>query len=109
MASRSPPGRKSVQKLHHPIGIRREHIVDSETLFYLRPKYDKASPYEHVLKKHLDDSTVFTVTGEEFGDTSAREFRDKSGLPMCSRAIKTLYVVLNGTDGQEERKGKKER
>jgi hypothetical protein len=90
MAVRSPLARKSVQKLHDPLGIRIEHIVDSETLFYLRPRYDKTSPDEYVLKEHFDDSTVFTVTGEKFGDTSAREFRDNSGLPMfeCHRTWK---------------------
>lgn len=79
---RRPPSRKTVQKLYRPIGIRKEHIADSESLFYQRPIHNQNLSHEYTLKADLDDSTVITVTGEEYGDTSAREFRDQSGLPM---------------------------
>jgi hypothetical protein len=103
----SHPPTKAVKKISHPIGIRKEHIAEEETLLYLRPKYDPHSPDEYTLKRYWDDSTIFTVTGRKYGDTRAREFRDASGLPMFeSRPTslawrRPLLVRLPGKEDEE--------
>lgn len=103
MAAHPLTPHQSVQKLHSPIGIRREHIADLDAFFYLCPRYDKTSRHEYELKEHFDNSTVFTVTGENFGDNAAREFRDQSGLPMfeCYRTWKGRRICLPGNKKEE--------
>ncbi|KAJ5115471.1 hypothetical protein NUU61_001230 [Penicillium alfredii] len=101
------PTSKAVQKLDHPIGIRQEHIADSQTLLYLQPKYDQLSPNEYTLRRDWDNSTIFTVTGKKYGDTPVREFRNSSGLPLfeAHRVVPTWRrpwrVRLPGSEGTE--------
>ncbi|KKA18256.1 Uncharacterized protein T310_7802 [Rasamsonia emersonii CBS 393.64] len=80
---------KSLQPPLHPIAIRAEHIAQRETA-----------------RNDADGSTLFTVTGTKFGDRSAREFRDRSDLPLFElrRALalrRPLRVRLPGNDKEE--------
>ncbi|KAJ5658653.1 uncharacterized protein N7484_002302 [Penicillium longicatenatum] len=83
---------RQVQRPHHPIGLRSEHVAEFERLLWVEPKYDPTSSDEYKIKYDSDDSTLITVTGTKYSDRRVREFRDASGLPMFeAQRSRTLW------------------
>lgn len=106
IASTSRSRDQPLQPLSDSVAIRSELIALEETDLRLYPKASRKSPAEYTIKNVFTGSTVFSVTGQKYGSSPGREFRDSSGLPLFELRrtgffIRPWKVRLPGDDSKD--------
>lgn len=76
-----PYPRLTMKSPDREVALRNEHIVQAKTTLVLKPARDDSLEVGYRIVQE-DGTPMYTVTGRKFGDSSTREFRDTSGLPL---------------------------